>query len=79
MARVPRKGRKPLLAAKLAKALANTFVYSAAAFDLDAGPAASTLPDPGKRFLSMQLSTKPRRWLIDIFPRSSMAKCAESE
>jgi hypothetical protein len=29
--------------------------YSAAVFDLDAGPVAITLPDPGKRFLSMQV------------------------
>ena len=30
-------------------------LYSAAVFDLDAGPVAITLPDPGKRFLSMQV------------------------
>ena len=29
-------------------------LYSAAVFDLDAGPVTLTLPDPGKRFLSMQ-------------------------
>src|ERR1700677_1934414 len=29
-------------------------LYSAAVFDLDAGPVTITLPDPGKRFLSMQ-------------------------
>jgi len=29
-------------------------LYSAAVFDLDAGPVTVTLPDPGKRFLSMQ-------------------------
>ena len=29
-------------------------LYSAAVFDLDAGPATVTLPDPGKRFMSMQ-------------------------
>ena len=28
-------------------------LYSAAVFDLDAGPATITLPDPGERFLSM--------------------------
>jgi hypothetical protein len=30
-------------------------LYSAAVFDLDAGPVTLTLPDPGKRFLSMQV------------------------
>jgi hypothetical protein len=30
-------------------------LYSGAVFDLDAGPATVTLPDPGKRFLSMQV------------------------
>ena len=30
-------------------------LYSAAVFDLDAGPAAIGLPDPGKRFMSMQV------------------------
>jgi hypothetical protein len=30
-------------------------LYSAAVFDLDAGPATITLPDAGKRFLSMQV------------------------
>jgi hypothetical protein len=30
-------------------------LYSAAVFDLDAGPMTITLPDPGKRFLSMQV------------------------
>ena len=30
-------------------------LYSAAVFDLDAGPVTITLPDPGKRFISMQI------------------------
>ena len=30
-------------------------LYSAAVFDLDAGPVTITVPDPGKRFLSMQV------------------------
>ena len=30
-------------------------LYSTAVFDLDAGPATITLPDPGKRFLSLQV------------------------
>ena len=30
-------------------------LYSAAVFDLDAGPATVTLPDPGKRFMSLQI------------------------
>lgn len=30
-------------------------LYSAAVFDLDAGPVTITLPDPGKRFLSLQV------------------------
>jgi len=30
-------------------------LYSSAVFDLEAGPATITLPDPGKRFMSMQL------------------------
>ncbi len=29
--------------------------HSAAVFDLDAGPVMITLPDPGKRFLAMQV------------------------
>jgi len=30
-------------------------LYSSAVFDLDAGPVTITLPDPGKRFMSMQI------------------------
>jgi hypothetical protein len=30
-------------------------LYSAAVFDLDAGPVTITMPDPGKRFMSMQV------------------------
>jgi len=30
-------------------------IYSSAVFDLDAGPVAIALPDPGKRFMSMQV------------------------
>ena len=30
-------------------------LYSAVVVDLDAGPATVTLPDPGKRFMSMQI------------------------
>jgi Protein of unknown function (DUF1254) len=30
-------------------------LYSSAVFDLDAGPVTITLPDPGERFMSMQL------------------------
>jgi hypothetical protein len=30
-------------------------LYSAAVFDLDAGPVTITLPDAGKRFMSMQV------------------------
>ena len=30
-------------------------LYSAVVIDLDAGPATVTLPDPGKRFMSMQI------------------------
>jgi hypothetical protein len=33
-------------------------LYSAAVFDLDAGPVTITLPDAGKRFMSMQLITE---------------------
>jgi hypothetical protein len=33
-------------------------LYSSAVFDLDAGPATITLPDPGKRFMSMQTVTE---------------------
>ena len=29
--------------------------YSIAVFDLDAGPVTITLPDPGKRFMAMQV------------------------
>jgi Protein of unknown function (DUF1254) len=31
-------------------------LYSSAVFDLDAGPVTITLPDAGKRFMSMQVS-----------------------
>src|SRR5678810_102444 len=30
-------------------------LYSSAVFDLDAGPVTITLPDPGQRFMSMQV------------------------
>src|SRR5689334_15109986 len=30
-------------------------LYSSAAFDLDAGPVTITMPDPGKRFMSLQI------------------------
>ena len=30
-------------------------LYSAAVFDLDAGPVTITMPDPGKRFMSLQI------------------------
>jgi hypothetical protein len=33
-------------------------LYSAAVFDLDAAPVTITLPDPGKRFMSMQVITE---------------------
>lgn len=33
-------------------------LYSSAVFDLDAGPVTITLPDPGKRFMSMQIITQ---------------------
>jgi len=33
-------------------------LYSSAVFDLDAGPATITLPDPGKRFMSLQTVTE---------------------
>ena len=33
-------------------------LYSAAVFDLDAGPATVTLPDAGARFMSMQVITE---------------------
>jgi len=33
-------------------------LYAAAVFDLDAGPVTITLPDPGKRFMSMQVITE---------------------
>lgn len=33
-------------------------LYSSAVFDLDAGPATITLPDPGKRFMSVQTVTE---------------------
>jgi hypothetical protein len=43
-------------------------LYSAAVFDLDAGPVTITLPDPGKRFLSMQVIDED-----EYTPRSTMA------
>src|ERR1700741_3373661 len=33
-------------------------LYSAGVFDLDAGPVKISLPDPGGRFMSMQLTTE---------------------
>jgi hypothetical protein len=36
-------------------------LYSAAVFDLDAGPVTVTLPDAGKRFMSMQLINQDER------------------
>ena len=36
-------------------------LYSAAVFDLDAGPVTITLPDAGKRFMSMQLISQDER------------------
>ena len=46
-------------------------LYSAAVFDLDAGPVSITLPDAGRRFLSMQVinedhyTIQPLRVLLD--------------
>ena len=48
--------REPTLVAKQTIIRMNRdTLYSAAVFDLDAGPVTITLPDPGKRFLSMQV------------------------
>jgi hypothetical protein len=33
-------------------------LYGGALFDLDAGPVTVTLPDSGKRFMSMQITTR---------------------
>jgi hypothetical protein len=33
-------------------------LYSSAVFDLDAAPVTITLPDPGKRFMSMQVTSE---------------------
>lgn len=48
--------REPMLIDKQTVVRANRdTLYSSAVFDLDAGPATITLPDSGKRFMSMQL------------------------
>src|SRR5262245_6570169 len=44
----------PIAEQTVVRANRDTF-YSAAVFDLDAGPVTITLPDAGKRFMSMQL------------------------
>jgi hypothetical protein len=46
--------RTPIAKRTVIRMNRDTF-YSAAVFDLDAGPVTITLPEPGKRFLSMQL------------------------
>ena len=42
-------------------------LYSAAVFDLDAGPVTITLPDAGKRFMSMQLTNEDQYTLPAIY------------
>jgi len=41
-------------------------LYSSAVFDLDAGPVTITLPDPGKRFLSMQVIDE-NQYTYDVY------------
>ena len=41
-------------------------LYSSAVFDLDAGPVVITLPNPGKRFMSMQVITEDHSSLRSI-------------
>ena len=42
-------------------------LYSAAVFDLDAGPVTITLPDAGKRFMSMQLISQDEYSLPAVY------------
>ena len=45
----------PMARSRLAAYLNRDTLYSAAVFDLDTGQVAITLPDAGKRFMSMQV------------------------
>ena len=42
-------------------------LYSGAVFDLDAGPVTITLPDPGKRFMSLQVINEDQYTLAVIY------------
>ena len=46
-------------------------LYSAAIFDLDAGPVTITLPDAGKRFMSMQLINEDEYTLMVVYGQGS--------
>jgi hypothetical protein len=46
-------------------------LYSSAAFDLDAGPVTITLPDPGKRFMSMQIINEDHYAPLVVYGKGS--------
>jgi len=47
-------------------------LYAAAVFDLDAGPVTITLPDPGKRFMSMQVITEDQYTPLVVYRPGSV-------
>lgn len=46
-------------------------LYSGAVFDLDAGPVTITLPDPGKRFMSMQVVNEDEYTSMVVYSKGS--------
>lgn len=46
-------------------------LYSDAVFDLDAGPVTITLPDPGKRFMSMQVINEDQYTLMVVYSKGA--------
>ena len=46
-------------------------LYSSAAFDLDAGPVTITLPDPGNRFMSMQIINEDHYAPLVVYGKGS--------
>ena len=52
-------------------------LYAAAVFDLDAGPVTITLPDPGKRFMSMQVITEDQYTPMVVYRPGSVTLTRE--
>src|SRR6478736_2577357 len=53
-------------------------LYSATVLDLDAGPATITLPDAGKRFMSMQVIDEDEYTPMVVYSRGSYALTKEN-